>query len=128
MPNMSQQRLISKLTRRVKNSLQKLDKLADNYNELSERIFNASLMYHGTSLALANSGGPPPQWYVPGNQCNNPLNFFRSSLRNAGVVPLVTGDAAKPPELELAPQQLQILVAPPVVEHPDDNDYIAMDN
>jgi len=67
MPNMSRQRLISKLTRRVKNAIQKLDKLADDYKELSDKIFEASLMYHGTSLALANSGGPPPKWYVPGN-------------------------------------------------------------
>jgi len=125
---MSQQRMISKLTKRVKNSVQKLDKLADDYNKLSDRIFNASLMYHGASLALANRGGSPPQWYIPGNQRNNPLNFFCSSLRNVGVVPLVTGDAAKPPEIELALQQLQILPPPPVVEHPDNDNYIGMDD
>jgi len=127
MPNMSRQRLISKLTRRVKNSVQKLDKLADYYNELLDKIFNASLMYHRASLALTNSGGPPPQWYVPGNQRNNPLNFFLSYLRNAGVVALVTRDAAKPPELEPAPKTL-LLPGPPMVEYPDDDDDIGMDD
>jgi len=125
MQNMSHQRLVSKLTTRVKNSVKRLDKLADDFNKLSDRIFNASLMYHGASLALANRGGSCPQWYVPGNQRNNPLNFFHSSLRNTGVVRLVTRDLVNPPNLQLAPQQLQILPPPLVVEHPDD---IGMDN
>jgi len=127
MLNMSHQRLVSKLTTRVKNSVKKLDKLADDFNKLLDRIFDASLMYHRASLALANRGGPCPQWYVPGNQRNNPLNFFRSSLRNAGVVLLVTGDAAKPPELEPAPETL-LLPGPPMVEYPNDNDNIGMDD
>jgi len=119
--------LILKLTRRVKNSVQKLDKLADDYNELSDRIYKASQQYHAASLVLSKRGGPPPQWYIPGNQHNNPLNFFRSSLRNTGVVALVTGDAAKPPELEPAPKTL-LLPDPLMVEYPDDDDNIGMDN
>jgi len=129
MQNMSHQRLVSKLTTRVKNSIKKLDKLADNYSKLSDRIFDSSLMYHAASLVLANRGGPCPQWYVPSNQRNNLLNFSCSSLRNTGVVLLVTGDPVNPPNLEPAPQQLQILPPPPVVEHPDNNnDNIGMDN
>jgi len=64
----------------------------------------------------------------PETNGTTPLNFFLSSSRNEGVVPLVTGDAARPPEPERAPLQLQILQAPPLVEEPDDNDddYIAM--
>jgi len=60
----------------------------------------------------------------PSNQCNNPLNFSHSSLRNSGVVALVTTDAAKPLNLELGPQLLQILPGPPIVEYPneDNND------
>jgi len=80
MPNMSQQRMILKLTRRVKNSVKKLDKLADDYSNLAGRIYKTSQQYHAASLALSKRGGPPP------------LNFFRSSLRNTGVVPLVTGN------------------------------------
>jgi len=118
MPNMSWQRLISKLTRRVKNSVKKLDKLADNYNELSDRIYKASQQYHAASLELSERGGPPPQWYVPWNQRNNPLNFFHLSSRNTGVVALVTADLAKPPELEPAPETL-LLLGPPMVEYPD---------
>jgi len=127
MLNMTRQRLLSKLTTRVKTAVKKLNKMADDYKELSDRIFKTSLQYHAASCALSKRGGPPPKWYVPGNQRNNPLNFFLSSSRNEGVVPLVTMDAAKPPESERAPQQLQILQAPLVVEHPNDNDdYIAM--
>jgi len=99
MPNMSRQRMILKLTRRVKNSVKKLDKLADDYNELSDRIYETSQQYHAASLALSKRGGPRPQWYVPRNQHNNPLNFFRSSLRNTGVVLLVTSDVVNPPNL-----------------------------
>jgi len=129
MQNMSHQSMISKLTTRVKNAVKKLDKLADNFNKLTDQIFYSSLMYHGASLVLANRGGPRPQWYVPGNQRNNPLNFSHPSLRNTGVVPLVTRDAVNPPNLEPAPQLLQILPAPPVVEHPDnDNDNIGMND
>jgi len=121
MPNMTRQCLISKLTTRVKNAVKKLNKMANNYKELLDRIFEMSLQYHAASLALSKRGGPPPKWYIPGNQWNNPLNFFLLSSRNKGVVPLVTADAAKPPQLERAPQQLQILQAPLVVKHPDDN-------
>jgi len=129
MANMSCPRMISKLTTRVKNTLKKLDKQADEYNALSDRIFKTSQMYHAASLALAERGGPPPQWYVPGNQRNNPLNFSHPSLRNLGVVPLVTRDTVKPPNLELAPQLLQILLPPPMVKHPNDNnDNIGMNN
>jgi len=129
MPNMTRQRLISKLTTRVKNAVKKLDKMGDDYKELLDRIFKTSLQYHAASLTLSERGGPPPKWYVPGNQWNNPLNFFLLSSRNEGVVPLVTADAAKPPQLERAPQQLQILQAPPMVDHPDDDDdYIGMDD
>jgi len=65
----------------------------------------------------------------PGNQCNNPLNFSHSSLRNLGVVALVTADAVKPPNLEWGPQLLQILPGPPMVEYPDeDNDNIGMND
>jgi len=126
MPNMTRQCLISKLTTRVKNAVKKLNKMANNFKELSDRIFETSLQYHAASLMLSKRGGPPPKWYVPGNQWNNPLNFFP---RNKGVVLLVTLDAAKPPQLEPAPQQLQILQAPPVVKHPNDDDnYIGMDD
>jgi len=122
MQNMSHLRMISKLTTRVKNAVKKLDKQADEYNALSDWIFNTSLIYHAASFALSSNGGPPPQWYVPGNQRNNPLNFSYPSLRNLGVVPLVTRDSVNPPNLEPAPQLLQILPAPPMVEHPNDND------
>jgi len=61
MQNMSHPRMISKLTTRVKNAVKKLDKLADDFNKLTDRIFESSLMYHGASLALANRGGPCPQ-------------------------------------------------------------------
>jgi len=126
MPNMSQQRMIWKLTMRVKNYIKKLDKLADNYSELTDKIYKTSQQYHAASLVLSERGGPCPQWYVPGNQLNNPLNFFRLSLRNTGVVPLVTSNVFNPPNLQLAPQQLQILPPPLVVEHPDNN--IGMDD
>jgi len=122
MPNMSHLRMISKLTTRVKNVVKKLNKQADKYNALSDWIFETSQQYHAASLALAERGGPPPQWYVPCNQRNNPLNFSYPSLRNLVVVPLVTGDVVNPPNLELAPQLLQILPPPPVVKHPDDDD------
>jgi len=59
----------------VKNAVKRLDKLADNFNDLSDWIFKASLLYHGASLALSQNGGAHPQWYVPGNQRNNPLIF-----------------------------------------------------
>jgi len=87
MQNMSHQRLISKLTTRVKNAVKKLDKLADDFNKLTDRIFESTLTYHTASLALANRGGPCPQWYIPSNQHNNPLNFSRSSLRCSFLVP-----------------------------------------
>jgi len=126
MQNMSHHKMISKLTMRVKNAVKKLDKLADDFNKLTDWIFDSSLMYHRASLALANRGGPCPQWYVPSNQRNNPLNFSHSSLRNTGVVLLVTRDAVNPPNLQPAPQ---LLPAPLVVEHPDDdNNNIGMDN
>jgi len=129
MPNMTRQCLISKLTTRVKNAIKKLNKMADDYNKLSDKIYETSLQYHAAALMLSKKGGPPPKWYVPGNQWNNPLNFFLLSSRNKGVVPLVTADAAKPSQLEWAPQQLQILQAPLVVKHPNDDDnYIGMDN
>jgi len=121
MANMSHPRMISKLTTRVKNAVKKLDKQADEYNALSDQIFETSQMYHAASLALAERGGPPPQWYVPGNQRNNPLNFSHPSLRNLGVVPLVTRDAVNPPNLEPAPQLLQILPPPPMVKHPNND-------
>jgi len=126
MANMGHQKMILQLTTRVKNAVKKLNKLADNFNQLTDQIFDSSLMYHAASLALANRGGPRPQWYVPSNQRNNPLNFSNPSLRNMGVVPLVTRDAVNPPNLEPAPQLLQILPPPPVVEHPDNN--IQMNN
>jgi len=87
-------------------------------------------MYHAVSFGLTSNGGPPPQWYDHGNQHNNPLNFFPSSLRNAGVVALVPADTARPPVVELAPQLLQILPAqqPPVVDHPDNDNYKVMDD
>jgi len=129
MPNMSFPRMISKLMTRVKNAVKKLNKQADKYNALSDQIFETSQQYHAASLALAKRGGPPPQWYVPGNQRNNPLNFSYPSLRNSGVVPLVTGDVVNPPNLEPAPQLLQILLPSPVVKHPDDdNDNIGMND
>jgi len=58
----------------------------------------------------------------PGNQRNNPLNFSHSSLRNLGVVALVTVDAVKPPNLEPGPQLLQILLGPLMVEYPNEDD------
>jgi len=75
MPNMSQQRMISKLTRRVKNSVQKLDKLADDYNELSDRIYKTSQQYHAASLALSKRGGPPPNGMSPETNPTTPLIF-----------------------------------------------------
>jgi len=129
MANMSRLRMISKLTTRVKNAVKKLDKQADKYNALSDQIFETSQMYHAASFALSSNGGPPPQWYIPGNQQNNPLNFSHPSLRNSGVVPLVTRDAVNPPNLEPAPELLQILPPPPTVEHPNDNnDNIGMND
>jgi len=89
MPNMTRQRLLSKLTTRVKNVIKKLNKMADDYNELLDKIYETSLQYHAASLVLSKKGGPPPKWYVPGNQQHNPLNFFLLSSRNEGVVPLV---------------------------------------
>jgi len=73
----------------------------------------------------------PPQWYVQGNQHNNPLNFSHSSLRNLGVVALVTTDAAKAPNLERGPQLLQILLGPLIVDYPNEdnnNDDTGMNN
>jgi len=65
----------------------------------------------------------------PSNQCNNPLNFSHSSLRNLGVVALVTVDTVKPPNLEPGPQLLQILLGPPMVEYPnEDNDNTGMND
>jgi len=75
-PNMTRQRLISKLTTKVKTAVKKLNKMADDYKELSDRIFKTSQQYHAASLALSEKGGPPPRWYVPRNQRHNPLNFF----------------------------------------------------
>jgi len=85
MVNTSHARMILKLTTRVKNNLKKLDKQADEFNMLSDQIFKTSQMYHAVSLALTSNGGPSPPMVCPGNQCNNPLNFFHSSLRNLGV-------------------------------------------
>jgi len=113
--------MISKLTTRVKNTLKKLDKQANEYNALSDRIFETSQLYHAASFALADKGGPPPQWYVRSNQRNNPLNFSHSSLRNLGVVALVTVDAVKPPNLEWGPYLLQILPGPPIVKYPNEH-------
>jgi len=65
----------------------------------------------------------------PSNQHNNPLNFSHSSLRNSGVVALVTADVVKPPNLEPGPQLLQILPGPPIVEYPnEDNDDTGMND
>jgi len=75
MVNMSHARKIAKLTTRVKNTLKKLDKQANKFNALSDQIFETSQMYHAVSFSLTSNGGPPPQWYVHGNQSNNPLNF-----------------------------------------------------
>jgi len=72
MPNMMRQRLLNKLTTRVKTAVKKLDKMADDYKELSDRIFETSLQYHPAALTLSKKGGPPPKWYVPGNQRHNP--------------------------------------------------------
>jgi len=127
MPNMTRQCLLSKLTTRVKTAVKKLDKMADDYKELSDRIFKTSLQYHAAFCTLSERGGPPPRWYIPGNQQHNPLNFFLLSSRNKGVVPLVTVEAAQPPQLERAIQQLQIMQPPLVVKEPNDDDnYIAM--
>jgi len=52
--------MISKLTMRVKNALKKLDKQADEYNALSDQIFETSEIYHTASFALTDKGGPPP--------------------------------------------------------------------
>jgi len=76
MVNMSHARKIAKLTTQVKNTLKKLDKQADKFNALSDLIFETSQIYHTVSLSLTSKGGPLPQWYVHGNQNNNPLNFF----------------------------------------------------
>jgi len=112
----------------VKNTLKKLDQQADNFNALSQHIYDTSLSYFAALQTLEAYGGPPPQWYILGNQRNNPL-IFSSSLRNAGVVPLVPMDAAKAPAVEPAPQLLQILPTqqPLVVEHPNDV-YQVMDD
>jgi len=75
MANMSHPRMISKPTTRVKNALKKLDKQADRYNALSNRIFKTSQTYHAVSLALADRGGPPPQCYVPATNATTPLIF-----------------------------------------------------
>jgi len=72
MPNMTRQRLLNKLTTRVKTAVKKLGKMVDDYKELSDRIFETSLQYHAAALALSEKGGPPPKWYVPGNQWHNP--------------------------------------------------------
>jgi len=74
MVNMSHARKIAKLTTQVKNTL-KLDKQANKFNALSDCIFERSQMYHAVSFSLTSNGRPPPQWYVHGNQNNNPLNF-----------------------------------------------------
>jgi len=60
MENTSRARMISKLTTRVKNALKKLDKQADEYNALSDRIFKTSQIYHAASFALTSKEGPPP--------------------------------------------------------------------
>jgi len=73
--NKGRHKLLQGLTTRVKNAVKRLDKLADDFNDLSERIFTASLNYHAASLALTENGGARPQWYVPGNQRSNPLIF-----------------------------------------------------
>jgi len=75
MVNTSQARMISKLTTRVKNALKKLDKQANEYNALSDRIFETSQLYHAASFALADKGGPPPQWYVLATNATTPLIF-----------------------------------------------------
>jgi len=46
MANMSCLRMILKLTTRVKNAVKKLDKQANEYNALSDQIFETSQMYH----------------------------------------------------------------------------------
>jgi len=73
--NKGHHKLMQGLTTRVKNAVKRLDKLADNFNDLSDRILAASLHYHGASLALSEKGGARPQWYIPGNQRSNPLIF-----------------------------------------------------
>jgi len=75
MVNTWQARMISKLTTRVKNALKKLDKQANEYNALSNQIFETSQLYHTASFALADKGGPPPQWYVPATNAITPLIF-----------------------------------------------------
>jgi len=65
MPNMSCLRMILKLTTRVKNAVKKLDKQANEYNTLSDQIFETSQQYHAASLALAERGGPPPPMVCP---------------------------------------------------------------
>jgi len=77
----------------------------------------------------------PPQWYIHGNQNNDPL-VFSSYIRNAGVIALVPADVAKAPVVAAALRLLQILPAQqaPVVEHPNrddddnNNDDGVMDN
>jgi len=75
MQNKGRHKLMQGLTTRVKNAVKRLDKLADDFNDLSDWIFKASLLYHGASLVLSENRGARPQWYVPGNQRNNPLIF-----------------------------------------------------
>jgi len=116
MVNTSDARKISKLTTSQK-CFEEV-RQAGEYNALSDQIFETSQIYHAASFALTYKGGPQT---CPSNQHNNPLNFFHSSLRNLGVVALVTADAAKPSDLERGPQLLQILPGPPMVEYPDDN-------
>jgi len=105
----------------VKNTLKKLDHQANKFNALSQSIFETSQTYHAALQTLTAYGGP--QWYIHGNQNNDPL-IFSSYIRNVGVIALVPADMARAPVVEAALLFLQILLAQqgPVVEHPNDND------
>jgi len=75
MRKMSEARKIAKLTTQVKNMLKKLDHQANKFNALSQHIFKTSQTYHSALQTLEAYGRPSPQWYVHGNQNNNPLIF-----------------------------------------------------
>jgi len=75
MRKMSNARRIAKFTTQVKNTLKKLDQKAYEFNTLSQHIYDTSLTYYTASQTLEALGGPPPQWYLHGNQSNSPLNF-----------------------------------------------------
>jgi len=119
---------IAKLTMQVKNTLKKLDQQANKFNSLSQHIYDTSLSYFTALQTLKALSGPPPNGTSSATKETTPL-IFSSSLRNAGVVPLVPADMAKAPAVVPAPQLLQILPAqqPLVVEHPN-NVYKVMDN